>query len=63
MEQAILTVLAACSVGSAVMYGVKQLLDQLPDAITSWRRAVSAWRTHDGDGTVPASSSDDRDTD
>lgn len=60
MEQSILFVLAVCGVASAVIYGVKQLLDQLPDVIVSWRRAVAAWRTRDDDapGSAPARGSD-----
>ncbi|MGV9456375.1 hypothetical protein [Streptomyces sp. NPDC003635] len=54
MEQTILFVLAACSVVSAVLFGVKQLLDQLPDMIVSWHRAVAAWRRSGDEPPRPA---------
>ncbi|HEY1157953.1 MAG TPA: hypothetical protein VGE95_16900 [Arthrobacter sp.] len=63
MEQIILIVLAACSVVSAVVYGVKQLLDQLPDVFASWHRAVAAWHKSDDDAAMPAPASSDSDAD
>jgi hypothetical protein len=65
--QIVLGILGAASVGSAFIYALKGLLDQIPDLIRSWRRVTqearrphSAARPEPEDVRPPSGSPDGR---